>query len=110
MVTESDFWLIDFTIKTVTDKIKNKCNITSIPEGLYTIAIDMTCGEILLALKSTGKLNETFDIDGAIKQVQLGDTNVTFIEDGTPENRLDALITYLTNKEGDLICYRKLKW
>lgn len=114
VTTDSDDWLITFTMGKVTLKIQNQCNLSSIPEGLYAAAIDMTCGEFLFVQKQTGKLNETFNLEVAIKQVQAGDTNVTFaVGDGTetPEQRLNSLINYLTTKgEGDFVCYRKFKW
>jgi hypothetical protein len=114
VTTDSDDWLITFSMEKVTLKIQNQCNISSIPEGLYAAAVDMTCGEFLFVLKQTGKLNETFNLEVAIKQVQAGDTNVTFaVGDGTetPEQRLNSLINYLTTKgEGDFVCYRKFKW
>ena len=74
----------------------------------------MICGAFLFALKQTGTLNTTFNLEAAVKQVQTGDTNVTFaIGDGsqTPEQRLNALLAYwMTNGEGDFVCYRKFKW
>jgi len=114
VAADSDEWLITFSMETVTLKIQNQCNTSSIPDGLIADAIDMVCGEFLFVLKQTGKLNESFNLEAAIKQVQAGDTNVTFaIGDGTqtPEQRLNALINYLMGKgEGDFVCYRKIKW
>ena len=114
MTTDSDEWLINFAMEKVILKIQNQCNVSSIPDALIADAIDMVCGEILFVLKQSGKLNESFNLEAAIKQVQAGDTNVTFaIGDGTetPEQRLNSLINYLMTKgEGDFVCYRKLKW
>lgn len=106
--------IILFSINKVTEHIKNSCNVSSIPEGLHYTAIDMICGEFLFALKQIGKLNETFDLEMAVKQIQEGDTSITFsIGDGsqTPEQRLNNLISYLMNNgEGDFVCYRKIRW
>lgn len=111
---DSDNWLITFAMEKVMQKIQNECNISLIPEGLTNVAVDMTCGEILFVLKQSGKLNDSFDLDVAIKQVQTGDTNVTFaIGDGTEsvEQRLNSLINHLTTKgDGDFVCYRRIKW
>lgn len=113
-VQDADGWMIGFFVQKVENHIKNSCNTTSVPDGLKYTAVDMVCGEFLFALKQTGKLNETFDLDAAVKQVQAGDTNVTFaIGDGsnTPEQRLNNLLAYLMTKgEGDFVCYRKIKW
>lgn len=110
---ETDAWIIGFTIQKVENAIKAECNVDSIPEGLYEIAIDMVCGEFLFTLKSTGQLTG-FDLDVALKSVQAGDTNVTFaVGQGSlsPEQRLDSLLSYLIHPgKGKFVCYRKLKW
>ena len=112
-IRADDGWMIGFSIQKVENHIKNSCNISSIPDGLVFEAVDMVCGEFLFALKQTGELNEQFDLETAIKQVQAGDTNVTFaIESSqTPEQRLQNLLNYLMTKgEGDFVCYRRIKW
>lgn len=113
-VQDGDGWMIGFSTQKIENHIKNSCNTSSIPDGLKITAVDMVCGEVLFALKQTGKLNETFNLEVAVKQVQAGDTNVTFaIGDGsqTPEQRLNALLSYLMTKgEGDFVCYRKIRW
>lgn len=113
-IQDGNGWMIVFSVQKVENHIKNSCNTASVPDGLKYTAVDMVCGEFLFALKQTGKLNETFDLDAAVKQVQAGDTNVTFaIGDGsnTPEQRLNNLLAYLMTKgEGNFVCYRKIKW
>lgn len=113
-IQDGDGWMIGFSTQKVENHINNSCNTTSIPDGLKCTAVDMICGEFLFALKQTGKLNEAFDLEAAVKQVQTGDTNVTFaVGEGsqTPEQRLNALLSYLmTNGEGDFVCYRKIRW
>lgn len=112
MVTDS--WLIAFNIQKVESHIKNRCNTSSIPDGLLEVAIERVCGEFLFTKKQTGQLDGTFNLEVAVKQIQTGDTNVTFaIGEGsqTPEQRLNNLIAYLMAKgEGDFVCYRKVKW
>ena len=114
IIQDGDGWMIGFSVQKVENNIKNSCNTTSIPDGLKYTAVDMICGEFLFALKQTGKLNETFNLEAAVKQVQAGDTNVSFaIGEGsqTPEQRLNNLLTYLMTKgEGDFVCYRKIRW
>lgn len=113
VVKESDAFMVGFSIVKVENKIKNACNTTLLPDGLKITAVDMICGEFLYSLKQTGKLNETFDFEMAVKQIQTGDTNVTFAVESsqTPEQKLNAFISYLITKgEGELVCYRKVKW
>jgi hypothetical protein len=112
-VTEVDNWMIEFLIQKIENSIKADCNINTIPEGLYEIAVDMVVGEFLLNKKSRGEL-EGFDLEAAVKQIHEGDTSVTFaIGDGskTPEERLDELILYLMNYgKGKFAAYRCIKW
>lgn len=112
-ITESDDWTISFAIQKVENNIKNSCNVTSIPDGLFQTAVDMVCGEFLFTKKQSGKL-EGFNLEASLKSVQAGDTTVTFAFGSgsmTPEQRLDALLSYLmTNGRGEFACYRKIKW
>lgn len=110
---DSDDWVISFAVQKIENTIKNECNVTMIPDGLKNVAVDMICGEILYSLKNSGKL-EGFNLEVALQSVQAGDTNVTFaVGQGskTPEQRLDALLSYLiSNGRGEFVCYRKFKW
>ena len=114
--SEADSWMITFCMQKVENHIKNSCNISEIPDELKEIEIERICGEFLFSKKQTGQLNAEngFDVEMAIKQVQAGDTNVTFaVGEGseTLETKLNALISYLMNfGEGDFVCYRQIKW
>jgi len=112
-VTVGDSWGLDFIIQKVENHIKNDCNVDAVPEGLHNVAVDMVVGEFLLSKKSTGQLTG-FNLDAAIKQIQEGDTSVTFAigeGDSTPEKRLDVLISYLMNYgKSDFASYRCFKW
>lgn len=109
-VVEGDEFIIAFTIQKVKNSIKNECNTENIPEGLYYIAVDMICGEILMIKKQTKSLGDDFSIDGALKSVKLGDTTVQ-LDGESDEVKLNALINHLMNYGiSELICYRKIKW
>jgi len=111
-VTDADAWVLDFIIKKVENHIKNQCNTSTVPEGLYEIAVDMAVGEFLLGKKNIGQLTG-FDLDAAIKSIQEGDTNITYAFGNgsmTPEERLNQLIDYLMHPEADFVSYRCLKW
>lgn len=112
-VTDADSWILNFIVQKVENHIKNECNISSIPDGLYDIAVDMVVGEFLLSKKSTGQLTG-FDLSAAIKQIEEGDTSITYAigsGDSTPEQRLDALISYLMNNgKNEFVSYRRVKW
>ena len=113
-VEESDSWAITFVIDKVKNTIQNACNVQTVPDGLYQVAVDMVCGEFLLAKKGSGAL-QGFEMDLAqavLKQVQEGDTNVTFgVESSlSPEQRLNAAIDYLIHYGKDQFAtYRRLK-
>ena len=114
-VTEADTWVLKFIIDKTENHIKNSCNISEIPEGLYQVAVDMACGNFLYEKKAVNPDSLAgFDLEAAVKSIQEGDTNVSFaLGEGssTPEQRLDALISYLiTYGEKDFVSYRCMKW
>ncbi len=111
----NDDWLIAFAISKVESHIKTVTNCKSIHDNLIAIAVDRVCGEFLYSKKQTNQLSELpFDLETAVKSVQIGDTNITFaIGEGaaTDEQKFDALIDYLVNKgENELLCYRRISW
>jgi hypothetical protein len=112
-VTEVDAWMLGFIITKVENHIKSECNVAAVPEGLHNIGVDMAVGEFLLNKKSMGSL-EGFDLSAAVKQIQEGDTSITYAfgnGDRTPEQRLDALILYLmTYGNGSFASFRCLTW
>lgn len=109
---ENDSWELSFVMLKVENEIKNSCNITSIPEGLFTVAVDMICGEFLLGRKNTGKLDiSTLDLGGAITSITEGDVSVSFDTNSTDEQKFNQLMNYLMTKgKGEFVCYRKLSW
>jgi hypothetical protein len=111
-ILDSDALALNFVIDKVENKIKNECSITEIPDGLYQVEIDRICGEFLFAKKQSGQLTE-YDFDLIEKQIQDGDTTVTYaIEAGqTPEQRFDKLIKNLMEcGKGEFASFRRLKW
>ena len=111
-VTNEDSWMIQFASEKVANNIMNRCNVSSVPDGLFHIAVDMTCGEFLLAMKQTGRLNlSDLDLNGAITSIKEGDVQVNFANGQSDEEKLNSFLNYLLHgKDGELICYRKLKW
>ncbi len=114
-VKDSDDIAINFAMQKVENTIKNDCNVSAIPDGLMNIAIDMVVGEFLMS-KKTFAPNDllNLNLDSAIKQIQEGDTNISFaVGEGskTDEQRLDSFIDYLLNYGRDeFITYRRFRW
>lgn len=114
--SDNDDWMLKFCIEKVTNTIKNDCNVSSVPEGLKQIAVQMAVGEFLYNKKNAGQTEnfENLDFDAVVKSIQEGDTNITFaIGEGslTLEQRLNNLIAYLmTSGKSEFVTYRKLKW
>lgn len=105
--------LLDMVINNIQWRIKNLTNQQEVPEGLESMAVFMAVGEYLNMKKATGSL-EGFDLEAAVKQIQEGDTNISFaVGEGslTPEQRLNSLIDYLINgRIGEIYRYRRLVW
>lgn len=112
---DGDEFALTFSIQKVENTIKNDCNVSSVPDGLVNIAIDMAVGEFLTAKKAFSPDSLAgLDLDYAIKQIQEGDTTTVFATgDGTQtaEQRLDMLISWLlTYGRDQFSCYRRLRW
>lgn len=109
---DEDAWMISFCCEKTENHIKNSCNIHSVPDELFNVAVDMACGQFLLSKKQTGQLNiENLDFDAVVTSIKEGDTQVNFDSNSSDESKLNYLINYLLNsKEGDLICFRKIRW
>lgn len=109
---ESDAWELCFAMQKVENHIKNSCNITSVPEGLYNAAVDVVCGEFLFAKKQIGKLElNDLDFTGAITSIKEGDTSVNFGSGTSDEEKFTSLLNLLIHSlEGELICYRRMQW
>ena len=105
--------LLVYLVGSVTERVLNETNQTEIPEGLEYLSAEMVVGEYLNLKKNSGEL-DGFDTEAAIKQIQEGDTNITFAlgaGSSTPEQRLDSLINYLTNgRTREFIRYRRVVW
>lgn len=115
LTVAADDPLLVFIGNSVTERVLNETNQTTIPEGLEYLAAEMVVGEYLNALKGSGQLNmDGIDLEAAVKQIQEGDTNIMFAigaGSSTPEQRLDALIAYLiTGRTREFIRYRRLLW
>ena len=112
---EGDRVTLLFSIQKVENTIKNDCNKPNVPDGFRNIAVDMAAGEFLMAKKTFSPDDITgLDLDIAVKQIQVGDTNTVFATGDasmTPEQRLNSLISYLlTQGQNEFSCYRKLRW
>ena len=109
---EDDGWAICFATHKVENHIKNSCNTTSVPDGLFSVAVDMICGEFLFTLKQTGRLElADLDLDGIMTEIHEGDTTVKFANGSSDEDKFNSFLNYMLHtEEGDLVCYRKLKW
>ena len=111
-VKEADAFAIAFSVQKSEINIKNDCNITEIPEGLYPTLCDMACGDFLSTKYQTGKLNlSDIDLGGAIASVSEGDISISFDKSTTDEGKFNALVSALsTAGRGNLACYRRFKW
>lgn len=114
-IQDGDEIILNFSIQKVENTIKNDCNVSSVPDGLVNIAVDMAVGEFLTAKKTFSPDSIAgLDLDAAVKSIQEGDTNITFaLGEGssTPEQRLNSLIDYLINgRIGEIYRYRRLVW
>ena len=107
---KNDSWAVNFTIQSVFNTIKNNCNTTTIPEGLYNIAVNMVCGEFLATKKVLGQLSDT-QMQSVIKSIEEGDTKITYANEKSLNTLFDTLMNNLrAGNASEFIRYRRLKW
>lgn len=112
---DGDEVILTFSIQKVENTIKNDCNVSSIPDGLLNIAIDMVIGEFLTAKRTFSPDDIAgLNLDFAVKQIQTGDTNTVFaVGEGsaTPEQRLTSFISYLLSYgRAEFSAFRRIRW
>lgn len=100
-VQETDETALQHTILSVEQSINNYLNTETIPKELELATINRICGEFLFFQKQCGNI-----IEDEFKSIKLGDVTVDF---GKTVGGFDTMVAHLRN-DGDLICYRKLKW
>lgn len=105
--------LLPFVIQAATSAIVDATNLSAIPNELLIAGVYNATGQYLKLKKDTGQL-QGFDLSGAVKQIQEGDTSITFAigeGDMTPEQRLEGLLAWMmTFGKDQLYRYRKLRW
>jgi hypothetical protein len=108
----NDEWLIAFCIEKVVNEIKNLCNTSDLPNGLFFRATDMVCVEFLSTMLNTGKLKlSDLEFTGAVKEIVEGDITLKFDDSTSDLQIFNAYLDKLINERiSDIICYRKLKW
>lgn len=114
-VRAEDESALTFCVEKVRSTIKNEINHDEVPDGLEHIAVDMAAGEFLLAKKTFAPDDLAgIDLDYAVKQIQMGDTNTVFaIGEAclTPEQRLTAFINYLLSYgKNEFHVFRRIRW
>lgn len=115
-VPESEKSIIDYVILKVLSSVNNKTNqcytTDDIPYGLYSIIVDKVVGEFLMFKKNMGDISE-IDLSPMEKQVQMGDTSITYAIENviSPEKRFDILVSFLiSSRDDELLKYRRLAW
>ena len=110
--TEDDVWVITFSIQKAANHVLNEINQNEIPKGLTEVAVDMSCGEFLNAKYLSGQLEiGKLDLSGIVETIKEGDTSVSFKDGSSDEEKLNALIGWMTSgKETDFLCFRKMRW
>lgn len=113
ILTDKDHWLLAFGVKQVETEIKNACNQPNVPEGLYPYAVRMVAAEFLITKKGMNQLQglENMTFEPFVKQIQEGDTNITFGTGESPEQRFEKVLQYwLKNARQRFVTFRRLSW
>lgn len=113
-LTDGDDYLLSFSAGYVEQEIKNACNVSEVPEGLYKVAVGLILARFLTAKKAklTEADAEALDFTPMLKELSEGDTKQVW-DTGSGSSavqRLDLLIGALESGRSQFITYRRLKW
>ena len=108
-VTGDGEWIINFLIDKTFNHIKTVCNIKDIPDVLTQTACDMVVGEYLSQLFVSGKLTD-IEIEQTLQSRSMGDTSMTYTNGEDNATAFKAWLDGLKNKDGELVCFRRLRW
>ena len=106
--TAADDWLLQFCMDKVTTLYCAETNLTAIPTSLEQNAVQNAAGEFLFAAKQSGK-NIGLVFSPATKEIQVGDTKVSYDTKTSPEANYDSLVASL-KKEPNFGPWRVIKW
>lgn len=114
-VETADERMLQYYMENACSSIKNKIHCRTVPKELAHMAVNRALGEFLRYKKTFAPDSIAgLDLSCAVKQIQEGDTNITFaVGQGslTPEQRLDNFINYLLAAgQDEILHYRRLKW
>ena len=105
-------WNLAFSIRKAEQEVLDHCHIDEVPNSLYFMLCDRSCGHFLHGLKQSGRLEiEGIDLSGILTSLSEGDVKVDFDKGASDEARLDALLgAMMGSGKEQLACYRKLRF
>lgn len=108
VVTMGDELVLRVLANKSEEYIKNRCNVSVIPDGLKCVYVDMVCSDYI---NEKYKLNQLdgFSLDEAVKEVTMGDVSVSY-GGLSADDKFRSFIESLRPREGDLVCYRRIHW
>lgn len=108
----SDNALVNFAMTRVADYIKNDTNQSEIPTGLVTLAIELACARFFNDKMAFAPDDLTgLDLSRVANQITEGDTSVSFKDGYSDAELLTAFYTRAkADLDGQLACFRKLRW
>lgn len=111
--SKDEEWLVAFQIRNTVQELCRLCQCKELPKALDSVVVQRAVGNVLLFLRQSGRFSALMTTEEAVKTVQTGDISVTFSVDGSlsQENLIENYIKALVESgEGELGCYRKLRW
>lgn len=107
---EADKRFLDILTEKIKIEIQSEINRKKIPDCLCPAWADLIAVEFLQLMKGTGSL-PTGDFTREIKQIQEGDTNITFDSGSTAEQRFDTMLgTLYQDAKRVIFKHRRIAW
>lgn len=111
--TDEDLTLIDLCARKIEQEIKNACNVSSVPLGLYKCASGLVVADFLTLKRADGKLDvDSLNFEPVLKQIKEGDTEIVYATESisSGEQRFKQFLEYCRRGREQFIAYRRLKW
>lgn len=114
-MTDGDCWLLGFSVQQIEQEIKNSCNVSSVPFGLFKAASGLIVARFLSAKRAKDGMSaemSALNFSPVLKELSEGDTKLVYAVDSTtsPEQRLDQFLGLLESGRNQFVTYRRIRW
>ena len=105
--TVADAYIIGYAINSVKNHVCTIINNDVIDDKLHNVVIDHICGTILRDKQAFGTL-DIASVNFGVTSIHEGDVTINYSDSAA--NYFLANVNAMINKDGEYICYRRIRW